>query len=135
MFYFNLLVSLLLIFVYIFGYFFQKEHIYRVYQQKRAHQQRTFGDGGRGVGWRPFCPLASEGLLCWSVISIKLLCSVIEITLQHGYSPVNLLHLFRTTFPKNTSRWLLLELLCFFIGVALKIAVLVSWCTTLVSLC
>ena len=40
-----------------------------------------------------------------SVISIKLL---IEITLPHGCSLVNLLHVFRTTFPKNTSGRLLL---------------------------
>ena len=32
----------------------------------------------------------------------------IEITLRHGYSPVNLLHIFRTPFPKNTSERLLL---------------------------
>ena len=32
----------------------------------------------------------------------------IEITLLHGCSPVNLLHIFRTTFPKNTSGGLLL---------------------------
>ena len=31
----------------------------------------------------------------------------IEIALQHGYSPVNLLHVFRTPFLKNTSRGLL----------------------------
>ena len=32
--------------MYIFGYFFQKEHIYRIHQQKMAHQQRTLrGDG------------------------------------------------------------------------------------------
>ena len=35
------------------------------------------------------------------MISRKLLC-----TLRHGYSPVNLLHIFRT--PLNTSGWLLL---------------------------
>ena len=35
---------------------------------------------------------------CRSVISIKLLCT----------SSVNLLHIFRTTFPRNTSGWLLL---------------------------
>ena len=35
-----------------------------------------------------------------SVISIKLL--------QHAYSPVNLPHILRTLFPKNTSGWLLL---------------------------
>ena len=43
----------------------------------------------------------------WSVISIKLQSKFIEITLQHGCSPVNLLHIFRTPFLKNTS-WRLL---------------------------
>ena len=44
------------------------------------------------------------------MISIKLLCNFIEIALLHGCSPVNLLHIFRTPFPKNTSGWLLLLL-------------------------
>ena len=44
--------------------------------------------------------------LCRSAISIKLLCNFIEIALEHGCSPVNLLHIFRTTFPKNTSNGL-----------------------------
>ena len=35
-------------------------------------------------------------------ISIKLQRNFIEITLRHGCSPVNLLHIFRTSFPKNT---------------------------------
>ena len=35
----------------------------------------------------------------------------LEITLRHGCSPVNLLHIFRTTFLKNTSGWLLLSFL------------------------
>ena len=39
---------------------------------------------------------------CRSVISIKLLSNFIEITLQHGCSSANLLHIFRTTLPKNT---------------------------------
>ena len=43
---------------------------------------------------------------CQSVISMKLLCNFIEITLQHGCSPVNLQHIFRTPFLKNTSGWL-----------------------------
>ena len=34
----------------------------------------------------------------------------IEITLRHGCSPVNLLHIFRTLLPKNTSWWLLLKI-------------------------
>ena len=46
---------------------------------------------------------------CQSVTSIKLLCIFIEIALRHGSSPVNLLHIFRTTFPRNTSGWLLLN--------------------------
>ena len=33
----------------------------------------------------------------------------IEIALQHGYSAVNLLHIFRTPFPRNTTGWLLLS--------------------------
>ena len=41
---------------------------------------------------------------CRSVISIKL-----QITLLHGFSPVNLLHIFRTPFSKNTFGWLLLK--------------------------
>ena len=44
-----------------------------------------------------------------SVVSIKLLCSFIEITLRHGCSPASLLHIFRTPFPKNTSGRLLLH--------------------------
>ena len=46
---------------------------------------------------------------CRSMISIKLLCNSIEITLRHGRSPVNILHIFRTPFRENTWRWLLLE--------------------------
>ena len=40
---------------------------------------------------------------CRSVISIKLICNLIEITLQHECSPVNLLHILRTPFPENNS--------------------------------
>ena len=40
--------------------------------------------------------------LCQSVISIKLQSNFIEITLCHGCFPVNLLHIFRTPFLKNT---------------------------------
>ena len=35
----------------------------------------------------------------------------IEIALRHDCSPVNLLHIFRTTFLKNTSGWLLLNII------------------------
>ena len=42
-------------------------------------------------------------------ISIKLLCNFIKMTLPHGCSPVNLLHIFRTPFNKNTSGGMLLH--------------------------
>ena len=51
---------------------------------------------------------------CRSVISIKLLCNFTEITLRRGCSLVNLLHIFRTPFLKNTSGLLLLRsLFCY----------------------
>ena len=46
---------------------------------------------------------------CRSVISLKLLCSFIEIALRHGCSLLNLLHVFRTPFYKNTYGGLLLN--------------------------
>ena len=41
----------------------------------------------------------------------KLLSNFIEITLSHGCSPVNLLHIFKTPFQQNTSGWLFLKTL------------------------
>ena len=46
--------------------------------------------------------------LCRSAISIKLLCNFLQFALWYGCSPVNLLHIFKIYFPKNTSGWLLL---------------------------
>ena len=45
---------------------------------------------------------------CRNAISINLLCNFIEIALRDGCSPVNMLHILKTTFPRNTSGWLLL---------------------------
>ena len=45
-----------------------------------------------------------------NVISIKLLCSFIEIALWHVSSAVNLLHIFRTPFPRKTAGWPLLHI-------------------------
>ena len=39
----------------------------------------------------------------------SLICNFIEIALPHGFSPVNLLHIFRTPFPKNIPGRLLLK--------------------------
>ena len=44
---------------------------------------------------------------CRSVVTIKQLCNFIEIALQDGCSTVNLLHIFRTPFYKNTYEGLL----------------------------
>ena len=44
-------------------------------------------------------------------ICSKLLFNFIEITIWHWCSPVNLLHIFRIPFTKNTSGWLLLEII------------------------
>ena len=53
------------------------------------------------------CSKFTGGHNCRSVISTKLLCKFIEITLRHGFSPVNLRHIFKTLFLKNTSGKLL----------------------------
>ena len=63
-----------------------------------------------GKGVMKICSKFNAEQTCQSVISIKLLSNFIEITLRHGCSFVNLLHIFRAPFPKNTSRWLLIEL-------------------------
>ena len=49
----------------------------------------------------------------WSAISIKLLCNSPEITLRHGCSPVNLLHISIIPFPRNISEGLLLDYIWF----------------------
>ena len=48
---------------------------------------------------------------CRNGISIKL-SHFIEITLRHECSTVNLLHIFITPFPRNTSAWLFLLSVC-----------------------
>ena len=45
---------------------------------------------------------------CRSMISIKLQSNFIEITLRHGCSSVNLLHIFRSPFYRNTYGGMLL---------------------------
>ena len=65
----------------------------------------------RGVLWKSYSENMQQiyrRTTIRNVISIKLFCNFIGITLLHGCCPVNLLHIFRTPFPKNTSGWLLL---------------------------
>ena len=63
-----------------------------------------------GNGVLKICRKFARENLCWSAISIKLLCNFIEIPLRHACSPVNLLHIFRTPYLKSTSEWLLLSI-------------------------
>ena len=51
---------------------------------------------------------------------VKVQSNFIEIALRHGCSPVNLLHIFGTPFPRNTSEWLSLALEGFLGTLALK---------------
>ena len=53
---------------------------------------------------------------CRSAISIKLQNNFIAITPRHRFSPVNLLHIFRTPFLRNTLAWLLLKIHKFWCG-------------------
>ena len=62
-----------------------------------------------GKGVLKICSKFTGEHPCRSVISIKLLCNFIEIALRHGCSAVNLLHIFKTPFLKNTSDRLLLH--------------------------
>ena len=58
-----------------------------------------------GKGILKICSKFTGELPCRSV-----LCNFIEIALRHGCSLINLLHVFRTPFPKNTPGELLLNL-------------------------
>ena len=49
------------------------------------------------------CSKFTEEHPCQSIISIKLKNSFIEVTFRHGYSPVNVLHIFKTFFLRT--RW------------------------------
>ena len=53
-------------------------------------------------GFLKICSKFTGEHSCWGVISINLLCIFIEITLRYGCPPVNLLHILRTPFYKNT---------------------------------
>ena len=78
-------------------------HYYWIY---RSSHTKVF----LGKGILKICSKFTVEHPCWSAISIKFLCNFIEITIQHGCSPVYLLSIFRTPFFKNTSGWLLLNL-------------------------
>ena len=61
-----------------------------------------------GKGVLKICDKSTGGHPFLSAISIKLQSSFIEFAVRHGCSPVNLLHILRTPFLKNTSGGLVL---------------------------
>ena len=74
-----------------------------VYNKFRSSHPEVF----LGKGVLKICRKSTWEHLCRSVISIKLQNNFIEIELRHGFSPVNLLNNFRTTFHRKTSGCLL----------------------------
>ena len=75
-----------------------------------------------GKGVPKICSKFTGEQPCQSAILTNLQNSFIEIILKHGCSPVNLLHTFRTPFPKNASG----ELFCIFH---------ICWMSTVVVFC
>ena len=77
------------------------EHVDRlaIITYKRSHPEVFLGKGVLKT-----CSKFTGEHRCRIAISIKLQNSFMEITLRHGCSPVNFLHIFRTPFYKSTSR-------------------------------
>ena len=73
----------------------------------KALYRSTHPDVFLGKGILKICSKFTREYPCRSAFSIKLLCNFVEITLLHGCY-VNLLHIFRTLFLKNTCGWMLL---------------------------
>ena len=79
----------------------------RYFTQDRSSRPEVF----LGKGVLKICSKFTEEHSCRSAISMKMQSNFIEIMLQHGFSPVNLMHIFITPFLKNTFGWLLLLVL------------------------
>ena len=79
---------------------------FQISQYRSSHPEVFLGKGVLKI----YSKLIGEHP-CRSVISIKLESNFIETALRHGCSPVNLLHIFRTLFLKNTPGWLLLTII------------------------
>ena len=70
-----------------------------------------------GKSVRKICSKFTKDYPSRSAVSIKLQNNSIEIALRHGCSPVNLRHIFRASFRKNTFSG---PLLCDVNGIGLK---------------
>ena len=69
----------------------------------RFNSQKQPPRGVLGKGVLKICSKLTGEHPCRSAILIKLQSNFIEITFRHGCSPVNFLHIFRTSFLKNSS--------------------------------
>ena len=79
-------------------------YIYIYIYDRSSHPEVSFGKGVLKI-----CNKFTREHPSRSVISVKLQSNFIEITLWHGCSPINVLHIFRTPFPRNTSGWPLMK--------------------------
>ena len=84
-------------------------HLKENNQQKQPSRSSQSSEAAAVQGVLKICIRFTGEHPCRSAISIKLHSSIIEMVLRHGCSPVNLLHIFRTPFRRNTSGWLLLN--------------------------
>ena len=75
----------------------------RTYKKFRAYRSSP-PEVLLGKGVLKICSKFTGEYTCGSMISIKLQSNFIEITLQHGCSPVNLLNIFRTPFLEQLRR-------------------------------
>ena len=86
-----------------------KETCSKINQCQSSHLEVFLGEGVLKI-----CSKFTGEHPCRSVYHRSVthtLSNFIEIALWRGCSPVNLLYIFRTPFPKSTSIWLLLSLL------------------------
>ena len=79
-----------------------QESAYKIASYRSSHPEVFLGKGVLKI-----CSKFTREHPCQSAISIKLQSKFIKITLWHGCSLVNLLHILRTLFSKNTSGQLL----------------------------
>ena len=97
------------IFLLIINNFISQRNTYNTSSKRLKSSRSSHPEMFPGKGVRKICSKFTGEHPCRCAISIKLFCCFIEIALRHGCSPVNLLHIFRTPFLKNTFERLLLE--------------------------
>ena len=90
------------IFLLIINNFISQRNTYNTSSKRLKSSRSSHPEVFLGKGVRKICRKFTGEHPCRSAISIRLLCSFIEIALRHGCSPANLLPVFRTYLDKNT---------------------------------